>query len=149
MNKRESGLSKGEARSCLHNYCDTYAWIVKRAEAYARITGETPDQVITKWESHRECDCMNCYQDYLLPLPGKKVRVYDSADEAVKGMGNEFVCNSCGRVTHNAQVCECGWSACGLLQSKYVIYLKDTGEFYHVFHPKAWDVKKNESEAGQ
>ncbi|MDD3037936.1 VVA0879 family protein [Bacteroides sp.] len=94
---------------CTHQYCDTYKWVLERAEMYAKFAGVTKEEVIEAWEKDRHYWYMNYYQDCNQPLiiGGNVLTIHQWRAKLIERFGEnpcdwKFVCPSCGHVQSGA-----------------------------------------------
>ena len=135
-----------------HEYCDKFAWIVKRAEYYAEKTGQTAEDVLKGWEANRRYWYMNYYQECNQPDLGDNCRVYEDAQDCADAIrGQRFECPHCKKMVDDPQECkECGWKSYGLFSSRYKVYLKKEGAVIPIFRPGNWNAvgRKNKAIRG-
>lgn len=134
-------------KSCQHNYCDKFKWVIDRAKHYAEKTGLPWESILDAWEERRNYWYMNYYQAANQPeIKGDKVRVFETVQdfrEAVKD--RRFRCPRCGGISTNPYECnagECNWKVYGFLRGGSIhVFCKDVMGIDEIFMPIAWEEK--------
>lgn len=143
-----------EYRSCFHDYCNKFKWVVDRAKEYATVTGLDWNDILDVWEEKRDYWYMNYYQDSNQPhLDKGNVYIFENVNEALKAFGETgFRCTACGGISSNPYECDCGekdkigkkcdWKSYGFFgcmgKGAYV-FLKDKMLGQTIFMPVGWE----------
>lgn len=100
---------------CFHKYCDHLAWILKRADEYAKFAGTNRDAILKAWEEDRTYWYMNYYQESNQPDPsdGDVIWIENFRDELTRKFGPseldwKFRCPVCGIVQSGRDFQEIG-----------------------------------------
>ena len=100
-----NGCDKEGRTKCNHRYCDTFKWVLERAEHYSDNLGIPVSEILTAWEEGRDYWYMSYYQDSHQPrldcMKCMKVDKWNAEGERL--FGNRlrdwrFVCPKCGTV---------------------------------------------------
>lgn len=154
------GDSKG--KSCFHEYCNQFKWVIDRAKEYAMVTGLDWNDILDAWEENRNYWYMNYYQECNQPHLGEgAVYIFEDVDEALKSFGDTgFRCPACGGVSSNPYECnsgekdgdgkECDWKSYGLfgcMGEGAHVFLKDKMLGQTLFMPVAWENNDQKNKA--
>jgi len=140
---------------CFHRYCDTFKWVIDRANHYSEKLGIPATQILDSWEKSRDYWYMNYYQNCNQPLiETDQVRVFDTVDDMLKAFGEpKFRCPFCGGISSSPYECNsgltveiigqtsvCNWKVYGLFLGKGIyVFCKDKLRGETIFMPVAWE----------
>lgn len=133
---------------CFHAYCDTYKWVIERAEHYAQAIGTTKEAIIDQWESERSYWYMNFYQECnQSKIKAGTVKLFDTLEDFTQSVDRSkgFRCPACNGVSTDPSKCtceKCDWKAYGLLGTLgkgITVMLKSTLQSQHIFMPVSWE----------
>jgi hypothetical protein len=145
-----------DGKSCFHDYCNKFKWVVDRAMHYAEKLGLDWEDVLIAWEANRSYWYMNYYQDSNQPeIKGDKVKVFETVADMLNSIGEkQFRCPSCGGITNSPYKCNsglemskgkiCNWNVGGLfgdLGKGIFVYCKDKLSGETIFMPLSWEDK--------
>lgn len=148
-----------DGKSCFHDYCNKFKWVIDRAKHYAEKTGLAWEDILDSWETDRDYWYINYYQDCNQPkIEGDSVRVFDTVEQMLESIGErKFRCPMCGGISTNPYRCDtglnmvkdkrrkpeiCDWCAGGLfgtLGKGVTVYCKDKLRAETFFMPVAWE----------
>lgn len=152
---------KVEGKSCFHDYCNKFKWVIDRAKHYGEKLGLNWEDILDSWEADRGYWYMNYYQDCNQPeIKGDKVRVFETVKEMLKSIGGKgFRCPMCGGISKEPYKCnsgleiskgkKCDWKVYGLfggLGKGVFIYCKDKLHGETIFMPIAWENQETVNE---
>lgn len=145
-----------EGKSCFHQYCDQFKWVINRAKHYEEKTGIPWNEILDSWEEKRNYWYMNYYQDCNQPeIKGDKVRVFETVKDMMDSLvEKKFRCPSCGGISASPYRCNsgnlvnkntgvCDWNVGGLfgdLGKGIFVFCKDKVAGETIFMPIAWEV---------
>lgn len=148
--------SRKDGKSCFHDYCNKFKWIIDRAKHYGEKLGLNWEDVLNSWEAGRDYWYMNYYQDSAQPeIKGDNVRVFDTVEAMLESIGpHQFRCPACGNISTNPYKCNsglemskgkvCDWKVYGLfgdMGKGVFVYCKDKLAGEKIFMPIAWETK--------
>lgn len=143
-----------DGKSCFHAYCDTYKWVIDRAQHYAEKTGSQWEEIVASWESDRNYWYVNYYQEGNQPKLDGNVRVFDTMADLRDSIGTpmRFRCPACKGSSTSPYECDsgkmlgknkvCDWKSWGLLRclgEGATVYVKERLKVETIFMPIAWE----------
>jgi hypothetical protein len=150
-------------KSCFHQYCNKFKWIIDRAKHFGEKLGLNWEDILNSWEEDRDYWYMNYYQECNQPeIKGDKVRVFDTVEDMLKAIGEKkFRCPACGGISTNPYECnsglemskgkKCDWKVYGLFRDMgkgIFVYCKDKLRGETIFMPVAWEEANTNVKAG-
>lgn len=145
--------SRKDGKSCFHDYCNKFKWVVDRAKHYGEKLDLNWEDVLTSWENQRNHWYMNYYQECERPeIKSDRVRVFETVSDMRESIGErKFRCPACGGVSASPYACDsgvevkgkvCDWKVYGLfrdLGKGTFVYVKEKLAGETIFMPLAWE----------
>jgi hypothetical protein len=145
-----------------HDYRAKLAWVIERANHYAKATGLDAGDILNSWEKSRKYWYMNYYQDCNQPeLKSDKGKIFETQADLLESIGHAgFRCPMCGGVSKSPYECDsglemvkgkiCDWKVYGLfrdLGKGVFVFAKDQMRGETIFMPVAWETRPEEVRA--